>query len=81
MAYQTQIPSQILPSKDGSERSRYRRCIRLIGADRVARIAHQNRQAVLAYAGDANVRFATEVVLVLKLADVEAEVERMRKTG
>jgi hypothetical protein len=66
----------LLPSKDGSERARLRRCIQRVGIDRVRRFLGINRATVTGYAAGADVLFANEALIVLRLPELEAEVER-----
>jgi hypothetical protein len=68
----------MLPSKDGSERARLRRCIERLGIERVCKILQLNRSTVAGFAAGAGVQLATECLIVLRLPDVEREAERGR---
>jgi hypothetical protein len=70
------IPN-LLPSKDGSERARLRRCVERVGVERVRRFLNLSRATVLGYTGGGETQFANEAIIVLRLPELEAEVERL----
>jgi hypothetical protein len=67
-----------IESKDGTERTRVRRAIERIGPARVAKILNVSRATATGYAAGAPVMYATEMLMLANLPDLEREAERAR---
>lgn len=73
------VMPNLIPGRDGSERTRLRRAIGEMGVEPVAKFIGLSRATVLGYAGGAGVQLASETVIVVRLQALEAEVEATRR--